>query len=176
MLIKKCNKVFDVSEMLNELQELELFNSWGSITDTSFTFAITSRDGTTTDGAKAFIGDESEFKLLSIFRGTYTEEVLNNLNIEYGRVRFIKMLPGHIMKIHKDPGIRYHIPLTTNQYCGFLNDNLKTYTMPDIGRLYQLNGQEMHAAFNCSRRDERIHLVIVKNYSIKDLSLGHYSE
>ena len=169
MLIKKRSQIFDAPEILNELRELELFNSWGKINDTSFTFAITSRDGSTTDGAKAFIGDESQFKMLSIFKGTYTEEVLNSLNIEYGRARFIKMLPGHIMKIHKDPGVRYHIPLQTNEYCGFLDNNLTTYQMSDLGRLYQLNAKQMHSAFNCSRRDERIHLVVVEKYSTEDL-------
>jgi hypothetical protein len=164
MLIEKTELVFDHKILLNELNEMEEFNNWGIIDHTSKSFAVTSRNGTTTDGAQKFKGDESEFKLLSIFKDTYTEEVINSINIEYGRVRFLYMKHQHIMKIHKDPSIRYHIPLITNQFCGFLDENLNSYSMNELGRLYKLNATNFHSAFNCSRSESRIHLVIVSRY------------
>ena len=170
MLVEKLNLQFDHAQILKELYELEQYYQWGKINDKSYSFAVTSRDGSTTDGTNAFVGDESIFKLLTIYNGTYIEEIISDLN--YGRIRFLKMLPGHIMKIHKDPGIRYHIPLQTNQYCGFMDDNLNTYTMSTLGGFYKLDGCQMHCAFNCSRNEERIHLVIVEKYEYSNQPAG----
>ena len=164
MLVEKINKQYDANKIFEELTRLEKNNTWGEINKSSYSFAVSSRDGTTSDGAKPFIGDETEFKILEIYKNTYILDVIKDLNIIYGRVRFLKMLPGHIMRIHYDPSIRYHIPITTNSYCGFLDESLNTHTMSEPGRLYKLDATNFHSAFNCSRNEDRIHLVIVEAY------------
>ena len=164
MLIEKINKQYDANKIFAELSMLEKNNAWAKITNLSYSFAVSSRDGTTKDGAEGFAGDETQFKILEIYKDTYTLEVIKDLNIVCGRIRFLKMLPGHIMKIHFDPSIRYHIPITTNEYCGFLDEDLNTYTMHEPGALYKLDATEVHTAFNCSLDKERIHLVVVEAY------------
>lgn len=164
MLVTKLNKQYDANKIFAELTKLEKNNVWGEITNLSYSFSVSSRDGTTTDGAKAFAGDERKFKILEMYKGTYILEVIKDLNITCGRIRFLKMLPGHIMKMHFDPSIRYHIPIITNPYCGFLDEDLNTHTMNQPGSLYKLDATEVHSAFNCSSNEERIHLVVVEAY------------
>ena len=164
MLVEKINKQYDATLILAELEQFEKKYCWSEIKPLASSFAVTSRDGTTTDGNKPFIGDETEFKMLELYNGSYISQVINDLNISYGRIRFLKLQPGYIMKIHYDPSVRYHIPITTNLHCGFLDEELYSYTMPELGRLYKLNATNFHTAFNCSRHEDRIHLVIVEAY------------
>lgn len=163
-LVERMPQTADIGKILRELKELERSNYWGLIDDYRHAFAYNSRNGSTTDGATPFMGDESVFKPLNIYSGTYIEEVIKTFPCDKGRVRFLKLRPPTIMSFHRDPGVRYHLPIETDECCGFLCSDNKIYKMPADGHFYRLDATCLHTAFNASKKRERIHLVIVERY------------
>ena len=101
--------------------------------------------------------------LLDVFKGTYLEEVFNDLSKDYtlGRSRFMTMDKRKTAySYHKDYTKRLHIPLTTNDDAFFILEDYRTEHMPVLGQLYQLDTTRYHSAVNLSKIDNpRIHLV-----------------
>jgi hypothetical protein len=167
-LIEKTKYTVDINRVLLEFEHIskkkDLWTSQnGNIK--SYPFNVI---GEEFDSSKAFYGDESVVETLDIFKDTYIEEIINDLPIKKGRCRFLLMEPPTIMRIHKDPSNRWHLPLYTNEYCGFMDENLKTYTMKADGYWYKFNTIKPHTAFNISRNASRLHLVVVEAYDPND--------
>ena len=90
----------------------------------------------------------------------YTKELIESLG-EFTRCRYLSIGPQFCMKIHSDYKERYHIPIHTNEYCGFFDKHLNTYKM-EVGKLYRLNATHPHSAFNIDRNEWRTHLILEK--------------
>ena len=158
MCIKKLPETYDVSRLL------DIFNS---IDTKRRQIAITSITGDDlffgTESLTSLPGvNQSDFnKLNARFKGTYLEEVVDDVNRKYNttRVRFMNMDPGEkrAYSYHCDETPRLHIPLKTNSKCMFLVEDV-VYRMPEEGALYWLDTTKIHTAMNLSW-DNRIHIV-----------------
>ena len=104
--------------------------------------------------------DESKYtELLPEFKGTYFEDVFNNLrkNFKLGRVRILLKEPRSTLSWHRDPEPRLHIPIITNPGCLMVIDNVAKH-MPADGSVWITNNTKYHNAFN-GGEENRIHLV-----------------
>ena len=113
--------------------------------------------------------DERQYNLMkSWVKGTYIEKVLSTFKGFVTRVRVSRMEPGCVVEEHidynTDYSIRIHIPLRTNDKCGFYvrHDALKRKDyahMPADGHCWFINPGYRHSAWN-KGRDPRDHLVL----------------
>ena len=104
--------------------------------------------------------DESKYtELLPEFKGTYFEDVFNNLkkNFKLGRVRILLKEPRSTLSWHRDPEPRLHIPIITNPGCLMVIDNVAKH-MPADGSVWITNNTKYHNAFN-GGEENRVHLV-----------------
>ena len=104
--------------------------------------------------------DESKYtELLPEFKGTYFEDVFNNLrkNFKLGRVRILLKEPRSTLSWHRDPEPRLHIPIITNPGCLMVIENVAKH-MPADGSVWITNNTKYHNAFN-GGEENRIHLV-----------------
>jgi len=95
------------------------------------------------------------------FKGTYVEEVYNDLNEKYDVCRGRFMLLDHTHRgysYHYDLTDRIHIPLVTNRDAIFLVED-QIYKMQDIGSTYRLHTTHKHTAMNLGK-EERIHFTV----------------
>ena len=99
------------------------------------------------------------------FQGTYVEEVYNLITSKFklGRVRFLMKPPRSCLSWHRDPEMRLHIPIITNEGCRMVIDNV-SFHMPSNGSAYLTDNTKYHNFFNGSEID-RVHLVatVLKN-------------
>tara|TARA_Y100001937_G_scaffold22024_1_gene31234 strand:- start:14403 stop:14999 length:597 start_codon:yes stop_codon:yes gene_type:complete len=93
------------------------------------------------------------------FKDTYVEEVYNIINQKFkiGRVRFLMKPPRTCLSWHRDPDMRLHIPITTNQGNIMVIEN-EAFHMPSNGNAYLTDNKKYHNFFNGSEL-ERVHLV-----------------
>ena len=93
------------------------------------------------------------------FKDTYVEEVYNMINKRFkiGRVRFLMKPPRTCLSWHRDPEMRLHIPIITNQGCIMVIEN-EAFHMPANGSAYLTDNTKYHNFFNGSEI-ERVHLV-----------------
>ena len=93
------------------------------------------------------------------FEGTYVEEVYNLITSKFklGRVRFLMKPPRSCLSWHRDPEMRLHIPIITNEGCRMIINDV-SFHMPSNGSAYIVNNKEYHNFFNGSEID-RVHLV-----------------
>jgi hypothetical protein len=93
------------------------------------------------------------------FQGTYVEEVYNLITSKFklGRVRFLMKPPRSCLSWHRDPEMRLHIPIITNEGCRMVINDV-SFHMPSNGSAYIVNNKEYHNFFNGSEID-RVHLV-----------------
>ena len=93
------------------------------------------------------------------FQGTYVEEVYNLITSKFklGRVRFLMKPPRSCLSWHRDPEMRLHIPIITNEGCRMIINDV-SFHMPSNGSAYIVNNKEYHNFFNGSEID-RVHLV-----------------
>jgi len=93
-------------------------------------------------------------------------EVLLQPNYTIGRVRIMRQLPKTNLGLHVDDqnSFRWHVPIITHENAFFVSgtakDPLRVLTMPEEGRLYQLNTTEFHSSINVDEERERFHLVV----------------
>ena len=68
------------------------------------------------------------------FKDTYVEEVYNIINKRFkiGRVRFLMKPPRTCLSWHRDPEMRLHIPIITNQGCKMVIED-QAFHMPANG-------------------------------------------
>lgn len=110
------------------------------------------------------------------FAGTYLEEVINRVKeicdendwvIE--RVRVLRIDPLHAYTYHRDEGeFRYHIPLKTNENSIFIVGGV-VESMPEIGRLYRFDTNQLHTAMNADQNETRMHLLFDIEQKAKSL-------
>ena len=104
--------------------------------------------------------DESKYtELLPEFKGTYFEDVFNNLrkNFKLGRVRILLKEPRSTLSWHRDPEPRLHIPIITNKGCRMVIEDVSKH-MPADGTVTITNNTKYHNFFNGGEQN-RIHLV-----------------
>lgn len=98
--------------------------------------------------------------------GSYIQEVMNTFRGEATRTRIAILKPGAAIKPHidynTDYSVRYHIPLKTNNLCGFDNvdkqGNREEIHM-GLGECWFLNQGFRHSAWN-NGDTERWHLIV----------------
>ena len=98
--------------------------------------------------------------------GSYIQEVMNTFRGEATRTRIAILKPGAAIKPHidynTDYSVRYHIPLKTNNLCGFDNvdkqGNREEIHM-GLGECWFLNQGFRHSAWN-NGETERWHLIV----------------
>jgi len=93
------------------------------------------------------------------FKGTYFEEIYNELNKHYkiGRVRILLKEPRTTLSWHRDPEPRLHIAILTNPGSILVIDD-EAMHIPMDGHVWFTNTRKYHNAFNGGEED-RIHLV-----------------
>lgn len=113
--------------------------------------------------------EENYNKLLTVYHGTYLEEVYDKIqtHINSFRVRFMQLGPKTTYSYHVDPTPRFHIPLSSNEHSWMIIDK-KVFEF-DNGYLYLIDTTRPHTAINLSMCDPRIH--IVGGYTLKDQTL-----
>ncbi len=111
--------------------------------------------------------DERHYnKIKDWVKGTYIEEVLKSFKAEHTRARIAVMDPGAYVGEHidynTDYSVRYHIPLTTNEGCGFYaidKDGTKHEQTMQPGECWFLNQGLRHSAWN-KGKSPRAHIII----------------
>ena len=93
------------------------------------------------------------------FKDTYVEEVYNLITSKFklGRVRFLMKPPRSCLSWHRDPEMRLHIPIITNEGCRMVIQDT-SFHMPSNGNGYITDNTKYHNFFNGSEFD-RVHLV-----------------
>ena len=93
------------------------------------------------------------------FKDTYVEEVYNLISSKFklGRVRFLMKPPRSCLSWHRDPEMRLHIPIITNEGCRMVIEDT-SFHMPSNGNGYITDNTKYHNFFNGSEFD-RVHLV-----------------
>lgn len=112
---------------------------------------------------------ENKYSILNdFFIGTYVEEVYNIVDRMFGvtRGRFM-VLNKHkrAYSYHSDLTPRLHIPITTDDYCMFVIDEV-VYKLPNVGQLYLVDTTRLHSALNLGY-SERLHIV----FGLKDMEI-----
>lgn len=118
-----------------------------------------------------FVAKEKDFSEYNPYIPDYTKSTLNGLKhylgINFGRIRFMRLMPKTGLTIHADLEQRYHLALDTNPYAlfGRYNDSSENQTVaecfhiPADGYFYKVDTREKHFVFN-GGWEPRIHLVI----------------
>jgi len=93
------------------------------------------------------------------FKDTYVEEVYNLVKSKFkiGRMRFLMKPPRTCLSWHRDPEMRLHIPIITNEGCKMVIEDT-AFHMPADGSAYITDNTKYHNFFNGSEI-ERVHLV-----------------
>jgi hypothetical protein len=158
--------------MQEELKLLEN-DSWLSHYDLALadgwtTIPLVSHDGSARDEKSQYLGKWGEYKETSYLEKLpYFKEVLRAFKCPHGRIRIMKLMPGTIIKTHRDTfdevsdvafgQVRLHIPVITNDKViftvGSQNYKLKA------GRLYYVNFSKKHYVRN-DGTEARTHLVL----------------
>lgn len=99
--------------------------------------------------------EEDEFIIPNFAGLMYTNSVIEKLGMF--RTRLMKLKPTTCYSYHKDPTVRLHIPLETNEKCFFVIDD-EVHRYPADGNYYIIDTTKMHTAVNASF-EERLHLV-----------------
>lgn len=94
------------------------------------------------------------------FKNSYVEEVYNSVkeNHDISRARFMTLdciKRGY--SYHKDGSKKLHVPLTTDEDCIFLIEDV-VYRLNEVGSLYIVDTLRKHTAFNLGWKN-RTHLV-----------------
>lgn len=112
-----------------------------------------------------YIEEHKYTEICPEFKDTYVEEVYNLISSKFkiGRVRFLMKPPRSCLSWHRDPEMRLHIPIITNEGCRMVIDNV-SFHMPSNGSAYLTDNTKYHNFFNGSEID-RVHLVatVLKN-------------
>jgi hypothetical protein len=92
------------------------------------------------------------------FKGTPLEEIYNFIKSKFnvGRVRLMKITPGHVMSWHFDSTRRLHYPIKTSAGAIMVIENEARHLPSNTWWI--TSTEKYHTAFNSSKED-RIHLV-----------------
>lgn len=113
---------------------------------------------------KKMVAQESEFTEFhrewrqSALYAAY-ETLAQRTGFHLGRFRVMIIEPRRCYSIHKDPGLRLHIPIITNNESFFLFGDCPPLHFPAGGGAFWADTRQGHSAMNGHLEDERIHLV-----------------
>jgi len=94
------------------------------------------------------------------WKGTAFEQLLSNLPWPIGEARLMRLEPGTCYRSHADIDDRYHLNLTSNQYCHLIDlEEQRMYRLVPDGKFYKMNAGKIHTAVNFGSTP-RIQLVI----------------
>lgn len=156
-LIEKLPEVYDHKKLLADYESCKKNDQ----------ILITSIDGNTyqyeTGDLTKYDLDQKDFNVVNkFFKGTYTEQVYNDLNQKYNicRARFLTLDKiKRAYSYHYDLTKRIHIPLQTTELSMFYHED-QIYRMPDVGQSYLVDTTKMHSFLHLHREIERIHFVV----------------
>lgn len=187
MFIEKLNFKIDLDKMLFDLSKVEKTIGWPEYFESSGRayhanqIGLTYRPGADhpwndASGSlydkelKHFVGKESDFTEWNAV-GEYTKQVIEELGdflkTDFGRVRYMKLIPKGGLSVHRDFEVRYHLALRTNPYAYFGEEvdnqdiSAKCYHIPADSYFYKVNTLKNHFVFN-GGWDPRIHLVLAE--------------
>ena len=162
----------DVERMVEELRALE-GDKWLSHYDTALadgwtTIPLVSHDGSADNENSQRVGKWGHYRPTKYADKLPTfKAVLDAFNCEAGRVRIMKLMPGSIIREHRDTydevsdyafgQVRLHIPVVTNDKVVFTVDG-KNIKMK-AGRLYYVNFSKKHYVRN-DGNEPRTHFVL----------------
>lgn len=118
----------------------------------------------------SFTAKESDFTEFHDDLGTYTKESIillsKKLNVNFGRIRYLRLMPKTGLSVHFDTEKRFHLVIETNQYA-FIGENneseegvtAKCYHLPSDGFFYEVDTTKKHFVYN-GGSVPRIHLVL----------------
>jgi len=155
--MKKLEKRFDHEKLLSVYYSLELDKPQITVTSpTGKDLIYPSGDLT------KYNLDQNDFTQMNdVFKGTYVEEVYNDISKDYDicRGRFMTLsADNRAYTYHYDVSPRLHIPLKTNEDCMFIISD-EIHKAQELGCLYELDATKKHTALNLSK-EPRIHFVV----------------
>lgn len=162
----------DLKRMQEELRLLE-DETWLSHYDLALadgwtTIPLVSHDGSARDARSQYVGTWGQYKETQYLEKLpYFKEVLRTFKCPHGRIRIMKLMPGTIIKTHRDTfdevsdfafgQVRLHIPVVTNDKVIFTVGG-RNYKL-EAGRLYYVNFSKKHYVRN-DGTEARTHLVL----------------
>jgi hypothetical protein len=162
----------DLERAVRELQSLEGAN-WLSHYDAALadgwtTIPLVSHDGSASNENSQLLGKWGQYKQTPyVDKLPYFREILNAFKCPHGRIRIMKLLPGTIIREHRDTfeevsdyafgQVRLHIPIITNDKVIFTVGG-KNYHLKE-GHLYYVNFTKKHYVRN-DGAVARTHLVL----------------
>lgn len=162
----------DLERMRAELASLE-GSHWLSHYDTALadgwtTIPLATHDGSADNEQSQRIGRWGEYKVTKYAEQLpYCKSVLDAFGCPFGRVRIMKLMPGSIIREHRDTydevsdyafgQVRLHIPIITNDKVIFNVDGRPVRMQ--AGRLYYVNFSKKHYVRN-DGDEARTHLVL----------------
>lgn len=156
--LQQLEEKFDSKKILDELNlcHFRKDNIWFISSQDGKTYSPLGHDHIR---ANRNINQNEHDKLNELFKGTYIGQIYNELNKKYDicLARYMKLYSKKCYTYHRDLSMRIHIPVVTNENCGFIVND-KFFRMPDEGQTYLLDTTQKHSALNMSTKD-RIHLV-----------------
>lgn len=186
MFIEKINLHSDHEKMISDLKNIVDIRGWPRKLDrdgntvSSNQIGLTHRPnakdqfldnvGSLYDPVKnKFFATEKDFSELNDMIGIYTKnkilELCKKENINYGRIRYMRLPEKSGLTVHSDAEVRYHYALKTHSNAFFgekISDSdlsAKCYHIPADGYFYKVDTKREHFVYNGGRQD-RIHLVI----------------
>ena len=162
----------DLQRMIDELKTLEGGN-WLSHYDKALadgwtTIPLSTHDGSSDNEESQRVGQWGKYKTTKYLdQLPYFKSILDAFGCPFGRVRIMKLMPGSIIREHRDTyeevsdyafgQVRLHIPVITNDKVTFMVDG-KNLQMK-AGRLYYVNFSKKHYVRN-DGTEARTHLVL----------------
>jgi hypothetical protein len=162
----------DLQRMVDELASLE-GGKWLSHYDTALadgwtTIPLSTHDGSADNQDSQRVGEWGKYQATKYLdQLPYFKTVLEAFNCPFGRVRIMKLMPGSIIREHRDTyeevsdyafgQVRLHIPIVTNDKVVFTVDGKKVQMK--AGRLYYVNFSKKHYVKNDGDA-ARTHLVL----------------
>jgi len=184
--ITKLDYLADHARMLEDLETILKLRPWPSEDfvrrSSGNQLGITHRPGATdqwldADGSLInrqtgeILGYEADFSEFNEQLPEYTRTVLEGLktdqNTQFGRIRYMRLMPKTGLSIHADVEQRYHFVLKTSptalfgEYIGDADLAAKCYHLPEDGHFYHVDTTKPHFVYN-GGWEPRIHLVICK--------------
>jgi len=105
----------------------------------------------------SFFGDP--WRVKDQFRNTAIGNLLETLH-PIGEARLLRLESGETYTAHSDPDDRYHVALSTNEFCYLIDFNDQhMYHLPVDGQLWYMDTSKLHVAANFGGT-ARVHLNI----------------
>jgi hypothetical protein len=164
--------IFDVERMKAELAMLEnekwLDHYDKALADGWTAVPLVSWDGSMDSAQSQRLGPMGQYKRTPVIEKLpYFRSILDAFQCPHGRVRIMKMMPGTIIRPHRDIAkevacyafgqVRLHVPIITNAKVVFSVGGANLKLQP--GRLYYVNFSKIHHVRN-DGDEPRTHLVL----------------